>query len=108
MVETGDGDKLLAESDLVFLLVDVCADVDDLVFPPGTDIICSTVFLLGGLPGPRFVTGAGGGIDIDSSCVENAEESVDDLGENSSLFSCCPLFCPFFIFVVKVVGLSSV
>jgi len=81
-------------------------------------IILSAVFLLGGLPGPRFITGGGGGIDIDSSGTDHDGESSDKYpvgdaledDDNREKFSSLssPSFCPFFFFVVKVVGLSSV
>lgn len=91
-------------------------------FPPGRDsIIFSADFRLGGLPGPRFTTGGGGGIDIDASIVDHESTETtaaadaaaafgdglegDALGET---FVSSTVVCPFFFFVVKVVGLSSV
>jgi hypothetical protein len=95
-------------------------------FPPGRDsIIFSADFRLGGLPGPRFTTGGGGGIDIDASIVDHESTETtaaadaaaafgdglegDALGETFvASFVSSTVVCPFFFFVVKVVGLSSV
>ena len=138
------GTELAEESGITVLVVVVLfvvayddVDVDDdaaiaaaaaalFDFPPGRDsIIFSADFRLGGLPGPRFTTGGGGGIDIDASIVDHestettaAADAAADFGdglEGDALgetfvasFVSSTVVCPFFFFVVKVVGLSSV